>query len=897
MRHAVAAIIVIALAGQGLAAKEPGPAPSVDVKTLPVNQWVLAADEPDGGCAAGGIYLPDQKGVLLFGKRKRRDWRGQTISKRYWVEIFKPEDMTWHEWVPEAGRLEAGLGRGATYTAWVVKNGYGMPAMPDYNRQYWEANQRCYMPGQKRALFFHGGVTFTYDPAARTFENKKIPFNEAPPDVMLGSMAWDPLNKEAILFGGGYIHAYKKGKKNYETPQGAWKPGDWDRRGTWAYDPRKNRWRKLKTASEDMYQAHARLRDLRKGEFRDVWGGCRGVAFEYDKKLFGKKPAERAAEVEKLAAALTAFAQDTGKKGTEGYEKARFTTAAGLINESIAPKLAEASEALKAEDGWKAFQAIEAARKPLIEAEETLAPAPRPRHYTRLVVDPKNEVMVLWGGDGEDRWFADTWILDLKTHRWERCRPKIHPPVVGYGLSAMDYDARNGVVVLTRQSGDTWVFDAVKREWTALTIPNKGFRGQLFMSLVYDPASDVHVLVNPSYQEFKTPPRKTYVLKLDLKSAAVAEVENKAPEEVWRPQYGSGVGGRFQDKFGMAWKHLPKTQAEYRARVEAQQAKLKALPPNKWTRLSAPYSGIGRAYGSFCYYWDREELHMWGGGHSAYMGNEWTQYDLDSNLWMESWNPEYAVHPFGSPDGPGWGPSFKYEIASCHGYHHFVYFGGIKKVVLWSKIYDPDRMRYAGSLKKTGPGNAGPKVEMNGHPGLMSLAPRYHAGGPFGVWSADPETLTLKMLPGSGTPFHGSDRNKWVFDTKRNRILCYGTQRQVKVNGKKKRYLNGLWAFSLADNKWTKIVPKVKPEGAEPPQMTRWNYCYSSKYDCLMLHNGHTWIYDCASNTFRKLDTPKWREKSEACGVVYSKKHDLFYAIPDDGYGRLRVYVFKYQPQ
>ena len=40
---------------------------------------------------------------------------------------------------------------------------------------------------------------------------------------------------------------------------------------------------------------------------------------------------------------------------------------------------------------------------------------PPPRMYSRLVTDTKNQVLVLFGGDGQSHYLADTWLFDLKT--------------------------------------------------------------------------------------------------------------------------------------------------------------------------------------------------------------------------------------------------------------------------------------------------------------------------------------------------------------------------------------------------------------------------------------------------------------------------------------------------
>ncbi|MCX7671488.1 MAG: hypothetical protein N2439_15635, partial [Anaerolineae bacterium] len=443
--------------------------------------------------------------------------------------------------VPDAGRLEAGLGRGACYTQWVKdKSGYEMPALPGYNAGCWEAHQRCWMPDRKRVLFFQGGVTFMYDPEKRVFENTGISFGKAPPDVMLGSMAWDPVGKRAILFGGGYIQAYcaRPGDIKQDRPPDCWTPDRWDRRGTWAYDPARNEWSKLETASKDVAAANARLMDAGR-DMRALWGATRGMAFEYGDLIFGKKPAELAALVEKFAAELAAFAKEIGGKGAGDYERWQFSTAAGLIEKDICAKLAEAAEALRVEDGWKALRALDEAEKKLVEAQETLAVAPRPRHYARLVTDPENRVMTLWGGDGEDRFLADTWLLHLDTNRWERCRVVSHPPHVGSSMISMDYDFANKVVVLAHQDGSVWTFDAARRTWTRLEIgASDKARGGTFRSLEYDPSAGAHVLVVMAGNG--KAPRKSLLLRLDLKSARVAGAPAGGADEVWRPQYGAG---------------------------------------------------------------------------------------------------------------------------------------------------------------------------------------------------------------------------------------------------------------------------------------------------------------------------------------------------------------------
>jgi hypothetical protein len=41
-----------------------------------------------------------------------------------------------------------------------------------------------------------------------------------------------------------------------------------------------------------------------------------------------------------------------------------------------------------------------------------------PRMNSRMVTDSRNEKLVLFGGDGQSHYLADTWLFDLKTRAW-----------------------------------------------------------------------------------------------------------------------------------------------------------------------------------------------------------------------------------------------------------------------------------------------------------------------------------------------------------------------------------------------------------------------------------------------------------------------------------------------
>jgi hypothetical protein len=853
---------------------------------MPVNIWVPAEVTTNLiGTSAGLVYLPEQKAFWQWGPNAEF--------------LFNPD----------ARRLEAKGpgpkqgGRGKVYTEW--KN--GVPVIPGYNRGCWVAHQFCYLPEEKKALYFIGGSTFKVNPAdSAKPENMNISFGKAPPDVMLGSMAWDPLHKEAILFGGGYLqaHAIRATSIMWSQPEvpDAWKPADWDRRGTWAYNPAKNEWRKLATAAKPVCDAYERCGKLA-DDLHALWGATRGIAFEYGDLVTGKSAPELGKAVDGFAGVLAAFGKEIGGKGDDAYEKWQFSTAAGICNGAVSAGLKEASTALAAGDGWKAFRALDQAEEKLGEAREALAYAPPPRHYARLVTDPVNRVMVLWGGDGEDRWLADTWMLHLDTGRWERCRVEAHPPAPKSSMLAMDYDEANRVVVLAHPDGSLWCFDAAKRSWSRIEAGGESVdkkRPAVWMSLAYAPDKKLHVL---SLSADSLPYKKEYpairMLQLDLSSAKLVAAKAGESESVWRDGYG---GGCPADKYHVAWSFLPKTQAEYREKVAARQKEIAAMPDNTWTELKSPYAGWGRAWGSFAYDWDRDEIHIIGGGHSAYQGVEWSQYDLKSGLWMESWNPDYPPAPYGSPDGFGWGPRFKDPNGNInHGYHFFAYWGATKKVLFTiegavvggnpEQMYDPDRMRWAQQWVTEEPSKTVPycgmQVEMNGDPRAMCVVATGYSK-PGTVFVVNEKTWTIERIKGSAPPFEMNNESMAVMDTKRNRLLYFGAQ------GAKPFIYTGLYAYDIASNKWEKLEPKIEPEGAPAPATTWWNYCYSAKYDCLFLAAKEgTWVYSCEKNVWTKLPC---KPQVTQAGVAYSAKQDLFVILENNGYAPQRVWAFRYKP-
>ncbi len=845
------------------------PAPA---QNLPANTWI-AAYEGRAGTVAGLTYLPGQKRLLYFGypapKSPHADLRLYSAETRDWTE-------------PLAGRGPH-RDRGSLTTTFSADHRPGLPAI---NRPYWMAHQSVYVPPMQRALFFAGGATFTYDPESRRWEHLDIPLDKSPPDVMLGSMAWDPVGKRVILFGGGYISAYKtqpdyiRGNALKGRP---WSPSAWtmaEKRATWAFDPATRTWSKIDTGSAAFRDRHRAGEELL-GKIETLAGSARGIALEYGDRISGRSAGELAADARSLAAEFAAFTAllDRGDGCEDDYERRQCKDAAVRLRAAV-DGIELAGRALDGGDGWKALHALETARRAASEAGEDIAPSPLPRYYGNLVTDTRNGLLVLFGGHGGDRVLADTWIFDPARNQWRQSRARNHPPPMQ--IPAMSFDVEHGVTLLA--SG--WIYDAGRDEWRRLPLAGPKDFFLPWRALEYDPVNRVHVALTTGDNILGPDPVRVAHLRLDVSAAKPAE--SAAPRWEW-----------LNDKYLRSWQALPRTQAEYRSRVAAHARTLAQIPSDTWTRLPAPpYSAQDRSYGSFALDPVRGQLVFWGGGHSAYMGNEISQYDMKSNLWLESWPPDMPPWPFGSPDGDGWNPPFRHRLGSSHGYHVYAYSAELDKILFSGQAYDSDRMRWSDpSVRKDGTGTLGNAVDMSGAQGAFRVSAKHWWGAPFGVWKLEPDERVFTRIPRSDTPFATNDRAKPVFDSKRNRILFYGAREDVAGNPPPPA--NQLYAFDLASATWSKQRVTLEPPGARAPESTAWGIAYSPKHDVLMVLPGgrtqDTWLFDCAANVLRRFGPGPKVSYQGTSGVVYSAVHDLFVALEvgADGIGPVAVHVLR----
>jgi len=131
----------------------------------------------------------------------------------------------------------------------------------------------------------------------------------------------------------------------------------------------------------------------------------------------------------------------------------------------------------------------------------TVSPPAREGHA--LVWDPRNNLMVLFGGVGRSGDLGDTWTYDPATNAWSEMRPSSAP--CARRDHAMAYDSANGEVLLfggmriqyspyiVEYFGDTWACNVTANRWLPKVVqPAPSARGQ--HSLAYDASRGTAVL-------------------------------------------------------------------------------------------------------------------------------------------------------------------------------------------------------------------------------------------------------------------------------------------------------------------------------------------------------------------------------------------------------------------
>ena len=568
---------------------------------------------------------------------------------------------------------------------------------------------------------------------------------------------------------------------------------------------------------------------------------------------------------------------------------------------------------------------------------------PPPRMYSRLVCDPKNQVLVLFGGDAQSHYLADTWLFDLKTRRWRPSRaPGGPPPRAGHFTA---FDPQTGWVILgggfSREDlTDLWAYEAAKDRWRRLAgrVPTGAY-------LTADLAPEKRLLLlvtnNRAPHHGRScdvlyAVRTTYAYRLDDRTVVLPD--RPEPQQAM-PKRPAGESGRERQ---------PDPE-----RQKAQAERLRNLPVNQWVPLAAPGRAAPvRSWGSATFDSDRGRILYWGGGHCGYGGSEVDAYDVAAHAWVSSAEaPEYP-HRLWARGVRLAGVTFAGNPWTEHGRRVYAYDPASRKMlavrpILLTTGYEPACLRdFLGEPRarldaKVKPPTAYSKYVTwsfepdSGRWAVLAPAPvgldtlvttphgvlgvnvdwptRLNDAGYLLPWSPDqPEKDNAVYLFEAGqrswkrlgerqpSPQNLYEMTSLAHDSKRDRLLLHGSGQER----------DELWAFDLKTHRWQNLRPKVAaPAGAAPPVCNR-EAVYLPGQDVLLTYGPAPgqerqpalWAYRGGENAWYRiaLDPPPGIEPRAAAGqnraLVYDPSRDLvLLVVAANDRAEARVYALRYR--
>ena len=491
---------------------------------------------------------------------------------------------------------------------------------------------------------------------------------------------------------------------------------------------------------------------------------------------------------------------------------------------------------------------------------------PPARCNSRMVYDSKHQVIVLFGGDGQDRALADTWIFDVKTQTWAERKPPISPyPRSCHGLSYLE---KSGVVLLVggkavadyrevkRLSNQVWVYDAGKNTWSPVDAEIPRTDGSEWYCIESLPGSDEAILVVTSKYDHR---QRTYRFQYDP-SASPAKIEGVAP----------GTVACKTERTKEWYDDQPPGDREQHAKLLAE------LPNNQWVEMTPPKSTAGRTWGSAIFDTDRGAAMKWGGGHSGYQGTDMAFYDVAANRFSIDRTPAFTPEPFDRWARRPAGRTFFNQPWARHMRHTCAYdpirklgvftdAGGSEwydrkanDVIKHTWLYDPAQRQWLEPIRQPFPGGGTySPIAIPTPQGVLAYQNRQRY---------EPERLYRFVgEPGKPTTW-GWEEIEIVSDTRPRRnehmTIVYDQRRErLVLLSANENQQPELWFLSLSEYRWIKN-PKPAPGGVSTREAV-----YVPDQDAILAYgpareDDPVWTraYLCAENRWvdLKTETPQY---------------------------------------
>ena len=520
------------------------------------------------------------------------------------------------------------------------------------------------------------------------------------------------------------------------------------------------------------------------------------------------------------------------------------------------------------------------------------------RCCAQLVYDPKNKVMVLFGGDALDRFLADTWVLDPATLIWTERKPEKSPPPLDHAAAC--FVERHGIILLvgptqrgSRRPGGAWAYDAAKNAWTPLVLrlPEKPMD---WVSCAYSAKHDAVVLAAPGVG--------TWVCRLDPTTAR----DPKAEAALVAP--GTWV---WNIRAGEQTRSILDAPPSDRAATEK---RLKELPANTFVDAEYPGHLISRTWSTAAIDSDRGVVVYIGGGHCGYKGTDYALYDVGANRWSFDAPPSFIPYP---PDYNAslYGWDYQMRATSQHTYRWYCYDPASKLIVYcarpagphsgFSVLLEKDESKaFTYDEKKHGcwtflydPVANRRFPPVFGRPFRNSWAMAL-VGTPKGVFAkeggdvyhgkaaVEGESAAIEWtLLDKGGPSGDGEFQPLIYDSKRGRLLFVAAKKDQPLK---------VWEHPLGAGEWKEL-----PLKRSTTKISR-EIVYDTRSDCLIALAPEALLaMDLESLAWRELDTavPKGLFGTE-CAMVYDPVHEVcVLLIPTSFSGKMRVGLLRYNPR
>ncbi|HUQ91366.1 MAG TPA: kelch repeat-containing protein [Bryobacteraceae bacterium] len=541
---------------------------------------------------------------------------------------------------------------------------------------------------------------------------------------------------------------------------------------------------------------------------------------------------------------------------------------------------------------------------------------PPPRMGTRMVYDSRRQALVLFGGDAQKHYLADTWTLDLKQLEWQQSRAPGGPEARAGHFTV--YDAESGQTIVgggyQRQDlSDMWAYDATADRWSRFqgNVPT-GFH------LSADLAAHTRVILLVTSTRAQAD-RSTCNMLFPVRTTFAYRIAKEGPA----PMSGAVVAQQ---------QPVPK-RAPFDAAVPS--AAVPDIPFNEWVLLGDASKGApSRTWGSATFDSKRQQILYWGGGHCGYEGSDVDAYDVATNTWIpEPGSPSYPERLWNHGVRLA-GVTFDGEPFTDHGRRIYAYDPVGDRMIMARPIrltsgYDPAPLRSYPSKKTTapdavvtqpssyvkyatwsynlrqrrwtilGPAPAGLDTLVTTPLGVMGVnvnwPGRLNDAGYQLPWNpALPEDNAIYLLrdskwdrlsaPGP-SPQNLYELTSLAFDTKRSQVILHGA-------GPNR---NELWTFDLKTRRWQNRFPRVIT-GEEPPACTR-EAVYLPDPDAMLIQGPGMWQYLPGNNTWKKLPVSEPQRAGQNRAMVFDASRNLILLVLGSGGndGKASVYGMRYR--